>query len=678
MRFGSPLLAVAVTSCFLAIGNLAFAQSATTSLRGTVADPKRAVVAGAKVTLNNPPTGFSRTAQTDDQGIYQFLDVPPSTYVIEASAAGFATTKRDSVPLQVSSPATVNLVLQVQGGSVIVDVSGEAPQVNTTDATLGNNFNSRQLIDLPAEGRDPAAILSLQPGVVYVGSKVDQNDDSRSGAVNGARSDQSNITLDGLDDNDQLEGYAFQGAMRATLDSLQEFRVVTSNYDAGSGRSSGAQVNLVTKSGTNAIHGSLYEYYRPSFDVANDWFNKKAELGAGRPNVPGFILRNTFGATFGGPLKKDRLFYFAAYEGQRTADQEQTTRIVPTASLAAGELTYLCAPSSTCKDGNSGNIGSAQAFSVAADSTYAPDLVATLYPAGIASIDAGCAANGTCPPTPGSAGPGPNGLIANIGGANPSSLFSKYPLPNCTACGNPTNGDGDGLNSAGYTFPGNDPRKLDTYIFKLDYKISADGNHSLFLRGNLQNDHEAQPPQFPGMPPNDFVTNNSKGIAAGHIYLHNNVINNMRYAFIRQGLGDTGLNNQDFIRLRGLDDTQGLTNIILSNVPVNNFIDDVSVTKGKHTIGFGTNWRLIHNNRQSNAENISEGYANLYWMFPSFISGTGASLDPAINPAFPVVDPSFGTSYDFAAVQVTGLISQVYTVSNQDKFANNIPNGELV
>ena len=127
-----------------------------------------------------------------------------------------------------------------------------------------------------------------------------------------------------------------------------------------------------------------------------------------------------------------------------------------------------------------------------------------------------------------------------------------------------------------------------------------------------------------------YVTNNSKGIAAGYTYIHNNLINNLRYAFIRQGLGNAGLNNQDFIRLRGLDDTQSaLTPTILTNVPVNNFIDDVSVTKGKHTIGFGTNWRLIHNNRQSNAENISEGYANLYWMNPSFISGTGASLDPA-------------------------------------------------
>lgn len=112
-----------------------------------------------------------------------------------------------------------------------------------------------------------------------------------------------------------------------------------------------------------------------------------------------------------------------------------------------------------------------------------------------------------------------------------------------------------------------------------------------------------------------------------------------------------------------MDDTIGITNTILTNVPLHNFIDDVSWTKGRHTLQFGTNWRLIRNNRQSNAQNISEGYANLFWMSPSFISGTGASLDPAIGPNFPTVDTSFGTSYDFAATQVAGLMSQVYTWS---------------
>jgi hypothetical protein len=675
----------AVISSFLALGTQAFAQSATTSLRGTISDAKGAVVAGATVILNNQATGFSRTAKTDDQGSYQFLEVAPASYIMTVTAAGFATTRRENVVLQVSSPATLNLALQVQGSSVIVEVTGEAPMVNTQDATLGNNFTSRQLTDLPSEGRDPAAILSLQPGVVYIGKTTNehQDNDSRGGAVNGARSDQTNITLDGLDDNDQLKGYAFEGAMRATLDSLQEFRVTTGNYDAASGRSSGAQVNLVTKSGTNAIHGSVYEYHRPTFDVANDWFNKKSQLQAGLHNRPPHILRNTFGGTIGGPIKKDRLFFFAAYEGQRTADQVQSTRIIPTQSLDQGFIKYLCNPSS---DPNC-TLGSPNANGVTVQniSTYAPDYVATLTPAQIASLDQGCGGQTppTCPPTPGSAGPGPNGLIANIGGANPSALFMHYPLPNCTACGNAVNGSGDGLNSAGFTFPGNDPTKLDTYIFKLDYKISADGNQSLFVRGNLQNDHEAKPPQFPGLPANDFVTNNSKGIAVGYTYLiHNNLINSFRYAFIRQGLGQSGLNRQDYNTLRGLDDTQALshtdTPTILTNVPVHNFIDDVSWTKGRHTLQFGTNWRLIHNNRESNAQNLSYGYANLFWMNPSFISNHGVSLDPSLNATFPLVDVPFESSYDFAAVQVTGLMSQVYTVSNQDKNANVIPNGDLV
>jgi hypothetical protein len=671
-------LSALLISFFLALGTFAFAQSATTSLRGTISDSKAAVISGASVTLNNEATGFSRTVKTDDQGSYQFLDLPPATYVLTVSAQGFATIKRQNITLQVSSPATLNITAQVAASSVVVDVTGEAPMVNTQDATLGNNFNARQLIDLPSEGRDPAAILSLQPGVVYIGKTTDaqQDNDSRGGSVNGARSDQTNITLDGLDDNDQLKGYAFEGAMRATLDSLQEFRVTTSNYDAASGRSSGAQVNLVTKSGTNGFHGSLYEYHRPTFDVANDYFNKSSELSQGLPNRPPHILRNTFGGTIGGPIKKDKLFFFMAYEGQRTADQIQTNRIVPTPSLVAGNIKYLCNPSTdpNCVAGNAVSSGGTQLVSVAASSQFAPDLVATITPAGLASLDQGCGANGTCP-----LGGGPNPLIAQLANSPGTSLFSHYPTPNCPSCGNALNGSGDLLNSSGYTFPGNNPTRLNTYIVKLDYKITADGNHALFVRGNLQNDNTKNPPQFPGLPPNDILTNNSKGIAAGYTWIvRNNLINNFRYAFIRQGLGDSGLNSQDYVTLRGLDDTIGLTPTILTNVPVHNFIDDVSWTKNRHTIEFGTNWRLIHNNRQSNAQNITNAYANLYWMNPSFIANNGVSLDPSLNSSFPLVDSPFDGSYDFAAVQVTGLLSQVYTVSNQDKNANLIPNGDLV
>jgi Carboxypeptidase regulatory-like domain len=666
LHFLCVLLTVVTTT-------LSFGQSATTSLRGTITDTRSAVLTGASVTISNAATGFSRTVKSDDQGVYQFLEVPPASYTVTVNASGFAVTKHENVLLQVSNPATLNFSLQVQGGSEIVDVTGEAPMVNTQDATLGNNFDSRQLTDLPSEGRDPVSILSLQPGVVYIGTQVNRDDDSRSGSVNGARSDQTNVTLDGLDDNDQLNGYAFTGAMRATLDSLQEFRVTTSNYDAASGRSSGAQVNLVTKSGTNSFHGSVYEYHRPTIGVANDWFNKQAELKSGLPNIPQHILRNTFGGTIGGPIKKDRLFFFAAYEGQRTADQVQVSRVVPSASMKAGQLKYLCNTSDpNCFVGNNVSGPNGQVLSVASNATYAPDLVATLYPAGITQIDqtrtdsqgnvieTGCADLGTCP-----WGPGPNPNIL--------SMFSGYPNPNGTS------GGGDGLNSGSITFPGNDPVKHDTYIFKLDYKITPNGNHSLFVRGNLQNDHESQPPQYPGLPPNNFITDNSKGIAAGYTaLLTNTFVNNFRYAFIRQGLGNSGLNDQPFNRLRGLDDVVGLTPIILTNVPVHNFIDDVSWTKGHHTIQFGTNWRLIHNNRQSNAQNLSEGYSNLYWMSPSFIANEGTSLDPSIGPNYPLVDDSFGTSYSFAAMQLMGIMSQTYTTVNQDKNAAVVPSGALV
>src|SRR5437870_4141105 len=307
MRSASQLLA-SLLAFLLALSTFAPAQTATTSLRGTVTDPKGAVLQSATVTLNDAATGFSRTTKTGSDGVYQFLQVPPATYTLTVVASGFGTLKRDNVALQVSLPATVDISMEVKGKSEVVEVTGVAPLVNTTDATLGHAFGAEQIQNLPAEGRDPVSILSLQPGVVYVGRNVDQTFDSRGGSVNGARSDQTNVTLDGIDNNDQELGFAFQGALRTPLDSIQEFRVTTSNSNADTGRSSGAQVNLVTRSGTNNFHGSIYEYNRSNIGQSNDWFNKQAQLKAGQPNKPGVLHRNTFGIAVGGPIIKNRLF----------------------------------------------------------------------------------------------------------------------------------------------------------------------------------------------------------------------------------------------------------------------------------------------------------------------------------------------------------------------------------
>src|SRR6202167_3475764 len=462
MRSGARAV-ILLAGVFLAFSAVVWAQTATTSLLGTVYDAKGAVVPGATITIANPATGFSRTTKSDNQGRYQFLELPPAKYDLTVDATGFATLKQSGIELQVATPATLNPTMQVAGGTITVEVSGTTPLVNTQDATLGHAFGSDQIADLPFEGRDPAGILSLQTGVVFTGNSthISSASDSRSGSVNGARSDQSNITLDGVDNNDQLEGTACTGAVREPLDAVEELKVTTSNSDADTGRSSGGQVSEITKSGTNKIHGSLYIYNRPTFTTANDWFNKASQLQSDESNTPPFLLRNTFGANVGGPVIKDRLFFFGAYEGQRKREDLQVTRVVPSLGLRAGSISYLCTQDPTCPAGG----------------------VNTLSPSQIAGMDPNCFGNGTCP-----LGPGANPLIAYLPG-NPnsslSSIFNQYPQPNTITVG-------DGLDFEGFTFPSPLPASLDDYVFKLDYNLTKDGNHRLFLKGIMDNERSSE------------------------------------------------------------------------------------------------------------------------------------------------------------------------------------------
>ena len=239
--------------CILSLATIAFAQTATTSLRGVVKDSSGALVQGASITLNDQATGNSYHALTNAAGYYIFPIVSPAHYLITIESAGFATETR-TAELLVDQPATIDFKLSVKADAVTVDVSSATETLNFTDASVGNSVGNTTIEALPMEGRDPTSLLSLQPGVLYIG-QTNSTADSRQGAVAGGRSDQGNITLDGMDDNDQINGTAFTGVLRSTLDSTEEFRVTTSNGTAASGRSSGAQVDLVTKSGTNQYHG---------------------------------------------------------------------------------------------------------------------------------------------------------------------------------------------------------------------------------------------------------------------------------------------------------------------------------------------------------------------------------------------------------------------------------------
>jgi hypothetical protein len=543
--------------------------------------------------------------RSNPEGTYIFQQLAPGSYELTVEAAGFAT-QRVKMELLVDQPATLILAMKLASSETTIGVQAEAQTLNTTDASMGNAVDNETVQTLPLEGRNVPDLLSLQPGVLYLSHNINQDEDSRSGSVAGARSDQGNMTLDGLDNNDQIKGYAFTGVLRSTVDSVDEYRVTTVNSDADSGRSSGAQINVVTKGGTNQLHGSLYEYNRDTVTAANNWFNKEAEIAAGDPNKPGELIRNTFGLALGGPIKKDKLFFFANYEAQRTAENEQEILQVPTQSFRNGNIIY---PS-------------------------AAGPVVTLNSAQFASMDPKCHVLGTCP------------LGA---GADPAvlELMNTYPLPNGSLAG-------DGYNTASFTWSAPNPLDLGTYIGRIDYSISE--KHRLFVRGNLQNDHESLPPEFPGQPPSSIYTDNSKGIAAGEIWsITPNLINNVRYGFTREGYTTRGIGNGPYVTFVTLSNPVAETRTTITDVPMHNLIDDVNWTKGKHNIQLGVNYRLIHDlvGTNSSSYNTAESYIG---ESHDGIADTGSSLDPGAF-GFPAVAATFGTSYSYAAMNLAGIVA---------------------
>ncbi len=620
------LLAGALTLCSYLVSP---AQTATTALRGNIADPSGAMISGATVTLDNLRTGVHLVKAADAQGEYVFSPLDPGTYHIQVDAAGFASQAKQA-ELLVSQPATINFAMAVQGSSSTVDVSDTAQTLNVTDATIGNAVDNSTIEALPMEGRNVPDLLSLQPGVLYLGRVINQNTDSRSGAVSGARSDQSNVTIDGIDNNDQTNGFAFTGVLRSTLDSTEEFRVTTSDANADAGRSSGAQVALVTKSGTNRLHGSIYEYNRNTLTTANNWFNKQAQTREGLPNVPGKLIRNTFGGTFGGPIKKDKLFFFFNYEGQRTAENQQVTEAVPTAGFRAGMVTYLSAN------------GANQVTPV------------TLTSSQISELDAPCVQNQVCP-----WGPGPNPYV--------QSYFKQFPLNNGFT-------EGDGYNTGSYSFSSPAPGSLNTSILKLDY--TPNDNQHLFVRGNLQKDTQLGVLNLPGQPPSTDLEDNTKGISAGYTWsLTPNLVNDLRYGYIRQGYGLRGIGIGDYVYFTSLATAQAQTRTTTVHVPVNNLVDNLSWTKSGHTIQIGANWRLIYNDQGSNSNSFDSATVN-----PGTMAGNAP--DPA-TIGLPGVESGFTNSYLFAYTYLVGAITNQtniynYQIANGGKTGNLLPDGTFI
>jgi len=647
--------AVSVFAVLVCLAILAAAQS-TSSLNGSVSDPSGAAVSGAKITLTEPTTGLQRTTTSNASGLYQFLDVPPGDYRLEANAAGFAAVVVPKVTLLVKLPSTVPLRLQVAGATTSVTVEGEAPLINRTDASLGNVVEQDQIAELPIAARNVVELLSLQPGVAYLGDNLNTNTDTRSGAVNGLRSDQSNVTLDGIGVNDQNNGYAFTSVLNVPPDSVEEFRVTTANSNADSGYSSGAQVALATKSGTNSFHGSAYEYNRNTVFSANDPFLKESQLSSGEPNKAPKLLYNVFGVTFGGPIKKDRLFFFANYEGKRQAQGSSVSRLVPSAGLANGYLQYLCTlnpdgslDTQDCPGGSFPVTVNGQPSSVAVQPGYN-----WLTPSQITGID------------PGNSSTGQKGPSAAV-----EAVLGQYPGAN-------EFNEGDGLNTLGYRFSSNADSPWNTYILKGDWHINQSGSETLFVRGQTQNENNPQLQQFPGQPATSTLVDDSRGITVGLVSLINpRLVNNFHWGFIRQGGQLAGVSNNPAVLFTGLDNLVPFTRSTNYFVPVNQLTDSLNWTRGNHTFDFGGDFFLIRNNHSSYANSFSDVQTNPVYLNTGGIANTSSPLDPA-NNGYPSVDPSFGPNYDSATAILLGIFAEGDGIYNFSRNGTALAQGQAI
>lgn len=640
VNFGRSALKIWGCLTLLFLMTLVVRAQATTSLSGTVTDPQGAVVAGATVTLTDEATGLTRTTTTNERGFFQFVQIPPGTYDLRVEQTGFKTIVRENLELLVNTPMRLDLQFTEVGEIVeVVEVEAES-LINKTDASIGNPFGELQIRQLPLLGRNVVNLLSLEPGAVYL-----PTNDIRTGSINGSRSDQSNVTLDGVDVNDPQFGYAYTSVLRMTVDSVEEFRVTTTNYGANQGRSSAAQVSLVTKRGTNELHGSLYWYHRNTATSANDYFLKKSQIEASppRPNEPPVLNYHIFGASAGGPIIKNRWFIFGNYEGFRLKREQSELRFVPSMLLRHGYLQYRCANPEECPP---------TTITVAGRTFNIPAGIHVLTPEEAASLD-------------------PLGI-----GPNPAALayFQQFPEPNDPGR--------DGLNIVGYRFAAPIKDQFNTFILRSDFNIDRKAAHRLFFRGNFQDDTERDSPQFPGEPPNSLTLTNPKGFALGYdATIKSNIVNSFRWGLTRLSTETAGLQQRTQATFRFLDNIPATTRSSGRIAKTHNLVDDVSWIRGSHTLQFGTNIRFTRIPRFSTQNSFHTVIANGSWLL-----GVGRWTAPG-HPrcsqpgceTLPAVDPGFFASWaDSYPTLLLGILSQFTARYNYDREGNVLPEGAVI
>lgn len=621
-RFLAFFLFLAVS---FSVPSLLAAQSGQTGMTGNVVDATGAAVSGVIVTLTNKTNGLKFSAITNSSGEYRFADVPPGDgYEAIFVRPGFAPYDVKNISLNVSTTRTQNARLTA-GANEAVEVSASSSQVtiNTSDATVGNNISLKALNDLPVYDRSLGitTLFNLQPG-------------ESDGYTTGARSDQNNITVDGLDANDLSQGTSFTGASgggafnvmfssggptivaTAPVDSVQQFTGTVAGFGSGSGTGSGGQFALVTKGGTNSFHGNINEYHRDTDLTANDYFSNLS----GVPRSP--LIRNQFGGNIGGPILKNKLFFFFDLADSRIVANSLQERTVPLPNFTKGEVGYI----------NNGGANNAAGCSDSSTALLNGACITYLTPIQVAALD-------------------PTGLGGNTQVAQLTS--KRYPAPNDLTLG-------DGINTGGFRFNAPNDNNTITYVSRVDYVVST--KLSLFGRGTVvRSDSVNTPNDFPGDPSTNPFEDRSYAYVVGSTWqISGTKTNQIFYGETKENISDPDLYDPQgvynpifFSGTTSLLSSPYNTPISSSTIiPVPQFTDNYTWQKAKHSIALGGTIKWIHTHNATGTD-----YNNVY----VGLGGNTQSLNAKLRPAdiFTTVTGASYVDYDEAFTSQLGLVSNI-------------------
>jgi hypothetical protein len=576
--------------CVLAAGaNSIYAQGTTGQISGTVTDPNGAVVQGASVTVSNQETGLSRTITTSDDGIYSFQLLPPGRYKVEVTASGFQKNEAEAV-VNITQTTTLDLQLGLTGGTSNVTVEAEAPVLQTETSQNGRVIEGATLRQLPLPTRNFQQLLTLQAGAQ---SSVSNNTELGRGdatiSVNGQRTTSNSVRINGIDANSIGTNSTPNIAVPAT-DSIQEFVVQTSLYDASNGRNSGGNVEAVTRSGTNQFRGNVYYFFRDRKLTANEPFLKGRGL-----DKPEFS-RHQYGVTFGGPVVRDRIFFFGSYQGTRERNGYSLINSLTSPIVPAG-----------LRDDNRTAAALAATFGVP---------VANINPVSVAILNARLPDGSFAIPSSGA-----TGLAFNAGVVVPQSGVSRFRENQFNA-----NGDfviSDNHNIAAKFFVADNP------TFQANYNFAGLGNGERQLVG------------FGG----DLTIKQKLYSITDNYIFSSKIVNQARFGFNR--LRVTSVPEEPFtaaqfgitsslaslfpgaptIQVAGLDSQFFFGSAPLadqsSRINGYNFSDVLSVTAGNHRLRFGGEHRFSQVKFYFNA--FSRGQI-IFAGFNNFLTGTGTSL----------------------------------------------------